>query len=230
QLSVGTDFERAEAEIILARRLNRLIEDDLVIAAADRLAIPRPVLRAARLESPPIEEIAVTDRDRAVVFLDPAFHLFEQLVDQMLVPLFPVLEIIVFGAEIVEHVGITDLRIFGVPQPVPRVVDRDPVPLVAVGPLFGLRRGRNVGLLVHASALSAPARYRKRKSAMSQWRRWVNQILWNGRTEGSLQFGASVPQCSSNALVRIGVRGMLRSALGLKIRPLVHPLPPLDIH
>src|SRR5436190_2901140 len=163
QLSVRTDFKRAEAEIILARGLDGLIENDLVIAAADRLAIPRPVLRAARLESPPIEEIVVTDRDRAVVFLDPAFHLFEQLVDQMLVPLFPVLEIIVFGAEIVEHVGITDLRIFGVPQPVPRVVDRDPVPLVAVGPLFGLRRGRNVGLLVHASALSAPARYRKRK-------------------------------------------------------------------
>ena len=35
QLAVGADLERAEPEIILALGLDRLVEDDLVIAAAE---------------------------------------------------------------------------------------------------------------------------------------------------------------------------------------------------
>ena len=80
-LPVGADLERAEAEILLALGLGRLVEDDLVLAARDRLAVPGAVLRAGR-ERPPVEIIAVADRDRAVVLLDPPLHLLEQLVDQ----------------------------------------------------------------------------------------------------------------------------------------------------
>ena len=106
----------------------------------DRLAVPGPILRA-RLERPPVEPVAVADRDRAVVLLDPPLHLLEQLVDQRLVLRLPALEIGVLGLQIGEHVGVIDLRIFGIAQPVPRVLDRDAVAFVAVGALLGVGRG-----------------------------------------------------------------------------------------
>ena len=40
QLAVGADLQRAEPEIIAALGFGRLVEDQLVVAAADRLAVP----------------------------------------------------------------------------------------------------------------------------------------------------------------------------------------------
>jgi hypothetical protein len=47
------------------------------------------------------------------------------------------------------------MGIFGVAQPVPRILDGDAVTLVAMGALFGLGRGRNLERLVHGRDLSA---------------------------------------------------------------------------
>ena len=41
QAAVGADRERAEAEIFLALGLGILVEDQLVVAAGDGLAVPR---------------------------------------------------------------------------------------------------------------------------------------------------------------------------------------------
>ena len=63
QPPVGADVERAEAEIVLALGLGRLVEDQLVGAARDRLALPVAILGAV-LELPPVEPVAVLLRDR----------------------------------------------------------------------------------------------------------------------------------------------------------------------
>src|SRR3954453_21721710 len=81
QPSVGTRRNGAQAEIFLPFSLDRLVEDDLVSAPGDWLAIPRPVLRSRPI-SPPVEELPIPQRDRAVVLLDPSLHLLEQLVEQ----------------------------------------------------------------------------------------------------------------------------------------------------
>src|SRR5512146_2109324 len=130
-----------------AMSLGRLVEDQLVLAATERPAIPAPVLRA-RLERPPIEIVAVTDRDRAVVLLDPSLHFLEQLLDQLLVLPRPGFEISVFGMQIGKNVRVIDLGIFGVAQPVPRVLEGDAMALVAVRALLGGRRLRKVWGLV----------------------------------------------------------------------------------
>src|SRR3546814_944460 len=57
------------AEIFLALGFDRLVVENLVVAPADRLSVPGPVLRSG-LERPPIEEVAVADRDRGFVLLD----------------------------------------------------------------------------------------------------------------------------------------------------------------
>ena len=66
----------------------------LVGTAGDRLAVPGAVLSAG-LERPPVEVIAVTDRDRGFVFLDAALHLLEQSVEQRFVLRLPMPEEIV---------------------------------------------------------------------------------------------------------------------------------------
>src|SRR5207253_6582805 len=81
EASVRADFQRAEAEVILPVGLGRLVENDLIVPTGNGLPIPGPVLRAGR-ERPPIEIVAVADRNRAVVFLDPPLHLLEQLVEE----------------------------------------------------------------------------------------------------------------------------------------------------
>src|SRR3954454_19980181 len=70
QPPVGARLDRAQAEILLALGLDRLVEDDLILAAGDSLAVPRAILRP-RPESPPVEIIAITDRDGRIVLLDP---------------------------------------------------------------------------------------------------------------------------------------------------------------
>ena len=157
QLPVSADLERAEPEIMIAVRLRRLVEDRLIVTTADGLAIPAPVLRP-RLERPPVEEIAVSDRDRAFVLLDPSLHLPEQLLEQVLLLPRPGLEISILGVEVGEHVGVIDLRIFGIAQPVPGVLDGHPVAFVAVGALFGGGRGGETCGLVHAALLTRWAR------------------------------------------------------------------------
>src|SRR3954464_1832586 len=61
---VRADLHRTEPEILLARRFGTFIENGLRFAARGRPPIPCPILRA-RAERPPIEEVAVADRDRA---------------------------------------------------------------------------------------------------------------------------------------------------------------------
>ena len=78
--AVGAHLERAEAEIILALGLGRLVEQRLVGPAGEFPPVPVAVLRAG-LERPPVEPLAVADRDRAFVFLEPALHLLEQRLD-----------------------------------------------------------------------------------------------------------------------------------------------------
>jgi hypothetical protein len=60
--------------------------------------------------------------------------------------------------EIGEHVRVIDLGIFRVPQPVPRVLDGDSVPFIAVRAAFGLRRSGEGNGFVHAALLTLPAR------------------------------------------------------------------------
>src|SRR6185369_3220210 len=165
QLPVRARLQRSKAEIMIARRLGRLVEDQLVRAAAYRLVVPALILRSG-LESPPVEPVAVADRDRAVVLLDSPLHLLEQPFDQLLVLPRPGFEISILRMEIGEHVGVGDLGIFRVAQPVPRVLDRHSMALVAVGPLLGLRRRRNFDRLVHVRALSAVGGYGKSEAAM----------------------------------------------------------------
>ena len=113
KLPVRAHLHRAEAEIVLTLGLNRLVENHLVITARDWLAVPGPVLRAGR-ECPPVKEVAVLDRDRAVVLLYAAFHLLEQLVHQWLVLCRPGAEIIVLGVKVGEDVRVIHLGIFRV--------------------------------------------------------------------------------------------------------------------
>src|SRR4029079_11283108 len=103
------------------------------------------------------EPLAVADRDRAFVLLDPPLHLLEQLVGEGLVLGLPAFEIGVLGLQVGKHVGVIDLGIFRVPQPVPRVLDGHAMAFVAVGALFGGWRGAAGHGLVHALALSALA-------------------------------------------------------------------------
>src|SRR4051812_22689765 len=56
ELAVRADVHRAQAEIILPLGLQRLVEDNLVLATGELLAVPGAVLRA-RLERPPVEPV-----------------------------------------------------------------------------------------------------------------------------------------------------------------------------
>src|SRR5205085_318301 len=127
---VGAELERAQTEIFLALGLGRLVEHDLVRAARDGLAIPRPILSAGR-ERPPIEELAVADRDRAVVLLDSPLHLLEQFVEQRLVLLSPGFEVSIFRTKMAEDLGVDHFGIL--PQPMPWIVDGHPMALIAEG-------------------------------------------------------------------------------------------------
>jgi hypothetical protein len=71
----------------------------------------------AGLERPPVEPVAVLDRNRAVVLLLAALQFLEQGFDQRLVRLLPGFEIGVLGLEIVQHRLVLDLGIAGVAQP-----------------------------------------------------------------------------------------------------------------
>ena len=93
-------------------------------------------------ERPPIEEVAVADRDRAVVLGDAAAHFLEDGLDQRLVRRHRRFVIGILGAQIGEHVLVVDDRVGLVLQPVPGVLDADAVALVAVG---ALRRDRRRG-------------------------------------------------------------------------------------
>src|SRR3546814_7702987 len=80
--AVGADLDRAEAEIVLPPGLGRLVEDEPINAAGDALAIPFAIL-GALLERPPVEPVAVLNRQRAVVLLDAPLHPLEQRLDQL---------------------------------------------------------------------------------------------------------------------------------------------------
>ena len=101
-----------------------LAVDQRIIAARGRLAVPVAVLGAG-LERPPVEPVAVLDRDRAVVLLDATLHLLEQLVGQRLVRRHRRFEIIILGLQIGEHILVLDVRIAGIANPRPRVLDRE---------------------------------------------------------------------------------------------------------
>jgi len=122
---------------------------------------PPPAILRARLELPPVEPVAVADRHRRIVFLDPPLHLLEQLVDQRPVRLRPGLEIGILGLEVGEHLLVGDVGVALVAKPGVWVFDRDPVMLVFVRALFGPGRHGRFGGLVHGPALSAPSRDRK---------------------------------------------------------------------
>ena len=76
------------------------------------------------------------------------------LIVASLVLLLPALEIVVFGMQIGKHVGVADVGIFGIPQPVPGVFDGYAMAFVAVGALLGLGRGGEACGLVHAALLT----------------------------------------------------------------------------
>src|SRR5215203_1512674 len=78
EFPVRAHLHCAEPEILAALRLDRLVEDHLVLAAPDGLAVPGPIFGAGP-ERPPVEEVPVADGNGAVVLLDAAFHLLEQL-------------------------------------------------------------------------------------------------------------------------------------------------------
>ena len=134
--TVGAGLDRAEPEIFMPLGRGRLVEDELVRAARFGPAIPFAILGAG-LERPPIEIVAVLDRHRPVVFLDPAFHLLDQFVDEPLVGRHRRFEISVFGLQIVVHLGALDLRIAGIAEPGPGILDRHSVAFVAERALLG---------------------------------------------------------------------------------------------
>src|SRR5206468_8892514 len=84
-------------------------------------------------------------------------HLLEQLVDESLALRLPPVEIAILGLKVGEHIRIIDLRIFRIAQPVPRILDRHAMALVAVGALLCAWRLRSLDGLVHAALLTRRA-------------------------------------------------------------------------
>jgi len=154
---------------MVAERFGRLVEDQFIAAAGNRLAVPAAVLRAG-LERPPVKPVAVLDRNRAVVLLDPPLHLLEQLLKQRLVLSRPGFEISVLGVQIGEDIRVIDLGIFRVAQPVPRVLDGDAVALIAVGAPLGGRRSGEGDRLVHDLLLTRQPPTERAKGSANQAR------------------------------------------------------------
>jgi len=107
-----------------------------------------------RLEGPPVEEVAIADRNGAFILLDAPLHFLEQLVDQHLVLSFPAFEIGILFLEVSDDVRVIDLGIFGVAQPVPRVLNGHVVTFIAEGTLLGFGGRWKAGSYTHPPFLT----------------------------------------------------------------------------
>lgn len=126
ELPIRTDDEVAELEVVLALGEFVLIQDELLITSGSGLPVVAAILRAFG-EGGPVDPVAILLRHAAVVFLDAAFHLLEERFHQRLLILHVRLEVAILRFEVGQHVLVFDLRVTGIAQPVPGVLDRDTV-------------------------------------------------------------------------------------------------------
>ena len=82
-----------------------------------------------------------------IVLLDAALHLFEQGFGERGMGRHGGFEVGILGVEIIEHIGVGDVRVAGIADPRPRIVDRDAVVGRRRGTLGGGRRGGQLGQL-----------------------------------------------------------------------------------
>ena len=109
-LAVRADFGGPKAEIGFALGQFIFVEDKLVRAACNGLAIMLAILRAF-FEFRPINIIAILLRDAAVILFDAALHFLKNRFGQLGLRCHLRFEIGIFGAQMVQYFRVINRRI-----------------------------------------------------------------------------------------------------------------------
>ena len=135
QLAVRADDEGVELKVVLALGELVLIEDELLGTAGHGLPIVATILRAL-CEGGPVDPVAIFLRHAALILLDAAFDLFEELLHERLLRRHVGFEVAVLFLQVAEHLLVGDLGILRISQPMPRIIERDAVMGERVRTLF----------------------------------------------------------------------------------------------